>query len=370
MPAFAFRHIKDLYPVFWSKTAELVEALQAEVSKNPVVEIGSWASRATLDIIGLAGMGQSFNAIQDPSTELSRTYGRVFAPVSGQKFLMLLSFILPSWILTNLPIKRNEDIFEAANTIRRVCRELIQQKRTKMENKEATGIDILSVALESGQFTDEQLVNQMMTFLAAGHETTASSTQWAMYALAKNQEAQTKLREEIRAKLPSITDSSLSITASQLDDNLPYLHAVCNETLRFHSPVPITMREAAHDTSIQGYPVPAGTRVILAPWAVNHSKELWGEDADEFKPERWIGQGKANTGGAKSNYAFLTFLHGPRSCIGQTFAKAEFACLIAGLVGKFKFELEDPSAPIEIKGGITARPKDGVKLKMEVVEGW
>jgi cytochrome P450 len=389
MPAFSFRHIKDLYPVFWAKGAEMVEALTAQIPKNPVVEIGGWASRATLDIIGLAGnkiihncsrkvdsltivsgMGHDFHAIQNPETELSQTYNKVFSPAPGQQIFMLLSFILPTWFLTNLPVKRNEDIFIAADTIKRTCRELIHQKRINMEKKEQVGIDILSVAMESGLFTDEQLVNQMMTFLAAGHETTASATQWAVYALAKDQRMQDKLREEIRANLPSISDSSAIITASQIDEHLPYLHAVCNEVLRFHSPVPLTLREAAHDTSIQGHPVPAGTKIILSPWAVNHSKELWGEDAGQFKPERWIGQGKANTGGSKSNYAFLTFLHGPRSCIGQGFAKAEFACLLAGIVGKFKFELVDPDEELEIKSGITARPKNGVNVRMQVVDGW
>lgn len=370
MPAFAFRHIKDLYPLFWAKTAELVLAIQDQLAKTPVIEIGGWANRATLDIIGLAGMGHDFGAIKDPDNELSQTYNKVFAPAPGQQILMLLSLIVPTWIMTNLPLKRNGDIVSSAKTIKRVCYRMIEQKRIAMEKKEQTGIDILSVALGSGMFTDEQLVNQMMTFLAAGHETTASSTEWAIYALAKNPAAQGKLREEIRDKLPAISNPSVAMTAAQMDENLPYLHAVCNETLRFHAPVPLTMREAALDTTIQGNPVPKGTRIILPPGAVNFSKELWGEDADEFRPERWIGQGKANTGGAQSNYAFLTFLHGPRSCIGQGFAKAEFACLLAGLVGKFRFELEDPDAKLDIKVGITARPKSGVRVKMEVVDGW
>ena len=77
-----------------------------------------------------------------------------------------------------------------------------------------------------------------------------------------------------------------------------------------------------------------------------------------------------NTGGASSNYAFLTFLHGPRSCIGQAFAKAEFAVLMAGLVGRFEMELEDAQAEVKIQTGITMRPRDGLKVRMRVVDGW
>ena len=80
--------------------------------------------------------------------------------------------------------------------------------------------------------------------------------------------------------------------------------------------------------------------------------------------------GKAGNGGSESNYAFMTFLHGPRSCIGQAFAKAEFAALLAAVVGRFEFELEEPERKIEIKWDITAKPKAGLGVKMKVVEGW
>ena len=80
--------------------------------------------------------------------------------------------------------------------------------------------------------------------------------------------------------------------------------------------------------------------------------------------------GMANSGGAESNYSNLTFLHGPRSCIGQGFSKAEFACIIAALVGRFEMELEDPYRGIEIGGGITAKPKGGLRVKVKALEGW
>ena len=323
MPAFAYRHIKDLYPTFWNISVDLVKTVTSEIqaksaqegeeksSRTAVIEMGQWLSRATLDIIGIAGMGQNFNAIHDPNTELNVTYRKVFAPSREARMLAMAGLIVPMPILRMLPVKRNDDMNTAAKTIRNVSRHLIQQKKLKMANKEArTDKDILSVALESGGFTDEQLVDQLMTFLAAGHETTASSTTWALLSLARYPEMQKRLREEIRSKLPSIEeDDPKAITAEKLD-SLPYLHAVCNEVLRLHSPVPLTRREAAKDTYILDQFVPKGTDIILAPAATNTSKELWGQDAFEFNPDRWMGPGRANTGGADSNYSFLTFLHG------------------------------------------------------------
>ena len=95
-------------------------------------------------------------------------------------------------------------------------------------------MDILSVALESGGFTDENLIDQLMTFLAAGHETTASAMTWAAYLLAKHPEVQTRLRAEIRENLPSISDTDTTVSSVDID-RLPYLTAVCNEVLRYLS---------------------------------------------------------------------------------------------------------------------------------------
>lgn len=369
-PAFNFRHIKALYPIFWSKSREMVNTIQKVelVAKSPnvVVEIGEWASRAALDIIGVGGMGQDFDSLADPNTELNNTYRKVFAPSRSAQILGLLQFFIPIWLLSALPIKRNEDIMAASKLARQTSRDLIMKKKTRMAAKEQMDPDIISIALESGAFTDEKLVDNMMTFLAAGHETTATSLTWAAYLLSKHPEVQIKLRQEIREHIPKLDGQVDDI----LIDNMPYLNAVVQEVLRVYGPVPMTLREAAVNTSILGHYIPKGTVVLLAPWAVNYSKELWGPDADEFNPDRWMKPGQANSGGATSNYAFLTFLHGPRSCIGQKFAVAEMKCLLAAFVGKYEFEMTDPDEEIIIKGGITARPRNGMRLNVKVVDGW
>jgi cytochrome P450 len=381
MPAFTYRHTKDLYPLFWSKSCEMVRAIaresRTEEQASPgdrnitvVVDIASWVSRATLDIIGLAGMGQDFNALQDPQNELIRAYEGIFEQNSQAKILGILGLFLPRWFLRALPLARNQKLSGGVRTIRRVSHELIQQKKRKMGQEKRTDIDILSVALESGAFTDENLVDQMMTFLAAGHDTTATSLIWAVYQLSQQPEVQARLRDEIRQGLPSIDATAGPAITPQDLDRLPFLHAVCNEVLRLYPPVRITLRVAAHDTSIQGQFVPAGTLIILAPIATNTDVTLWGADAGEFKPERWLAPGRANTGGAESNYAFLTFLHGPRSCIGKEFARAEFACLLAALVGRFEMELADKDRVIELVGGITTKPKGGLPVRMRMLDGW
>jgi cytochrome P450 len=393
MPAFSYRHIKDLVPVFWSKGRQVTEKMTALVesggmesngtatsngsTEKPapkdtgIIELSNWSSRVTLDIIGTAGMGHDFNAIEDPSSELNKCYRQVFQPDRSRRWIQILSLVVPFWVLSKLPFKRNADVREARALIRRVCLELIEEKKAKLASGKSTDVDILSVALSSGGFTDDNLVDQLMTFLAAGHETTSSAMVWACYLLCQHAAIQSKLRAEIRSKLPSISDTSATVTAEAID-KVAYLHAVCHETLRFIPSVPLTMRIAAHDATILGKPIPKDTTIIVAPWAVNRSPELWGPDAQEFKPERWLNEdGTFNgNGGADSNYSFLTFLHGPRSCIGQRFALSEFACLLAAWVGRFEMEFADKDFVPDIAGGVTAKPRGGLKVRARVVEGW
>lgn len=371
MPAFAFRHVKDLYPIFWGKSREMTDRIIKTTDAAPdgsvVIEVRDWASRATLDIIGSAGMGKDFDSLRNPGNELFQTYKRIFSSNRSAQVLQIVLGMLPHWLAVNLPLKRNDEIGNAISTIKKVSRDLIGSKRAQIQRGEKPSHDIISVAMESGGFTDEDLVNQLMTFLAAGHETTASAMSWAIYCLCKHPSTQTRLRTELRTHLPALTDPTASISSTDID-RLPYLNAVLQETMRIFPPVPLTMRETALDTTICGAHIPRGTTVVICPWAVNTSTHLWGADAREFNPERWLG-GAANTGGAESNYAISTFLHGPRSCIGRDFAKAEFACLVACLVGRFEVEFEEGVWELKIQGGITARPKGGLRVRLREVGG-
>ncbi|RAL16318.1 cytochrome P450 [Aspergillus homomorphus CBS 101889] len=382
MPAFSYRHIKNLYPTFWSKSIEMVRCIEDDLRSREdpsdnVIRVATWSSRATLDIIGLAGMNRDFNSLRDPTNELARQYGRINGtpPSKLELGLFLLGLVMgvPTWV-HKLPLERNKFIREGADYIRAVALQMVREAKESRNNQQTgktkDGVDIISVALESDSFTDDELVDQMMTFLAAGHETTSTALQWCIYALCKYPDVQTRLREEIRANLPSISVENPESVSTETLDALPYLHAVCNEVFRFHPSAPATIRVANRDTSLVGQSLPKGTLLFLFPAIINHSKELWGPDADKFNPERWLGPGMANTGGATSNYAFLTFLHGPRSCIGQGFAKSELACMLAAFVGRFQFELEDPDAELELREGATVSPRDGVCVKLTTLEGW
>ena len=158
---------------------------------------------------------------------------------------------------------------------------------------------------------------------------------------------------------------------SSVLEHLPYLNGVINEVVRLYPTVPVTVRVATCDTTIAGHPIDKGTEIIISPWLMNRYTALWGHDATCFRPERWINadDGKPNnTGGAASNYAQMTFLHGPRSCIGQGFARAEFRCLLASFVRRFAWELAMDDKDVIPGGVITIRPANGMYIRLRAAE--
>jgi cytochrome P450 len=209
-------------------------------------------------------------------------------------------------------------------------------------------------------------LNGIVQMTLERHETTSSAFTWLVYLLAVNPDAQRRTRDEVRAALPINPASDSNIDVSQVLESLPYLNGVCSDTLRLYPTVPITLRVAVRDSNIMGTPVPQGTEITISAWAISRSSKIWGPDALDFNPKRWIdvdGEGNCKPnkkGGVDGNYGQLTFLHGPRSCIGQNFAKAELRCFIAAFVKAFKWELVGKAEDIVPFGAITIKPKSGL----------
>lgn len=392
MPVFQFRHIKDLYPMMWAKSVQLTQGIEFEVKESPeggekaakVVEINHWANKVTMDIIGVAALGRDFNALKNSEDELIQNYEEILEPTMEKVMFFASQIVGPAGLVRKLPWGVVDRFEITTSNVTRICRELVRDKKAAYKAKGKRDLDILSVLIESNNFSDEQLADQMLTFLAAGfvnrlfkrkkkmltkisHETTSSTFTWTTWLLATHPEIQTSLREELREALP--TNPSQEIDLATILENLPLLNGVCNETLRLYPTVPITVRECVNATTILDQYIPKGTQLILSPWAINRSPTLWGPTASDFVPDRWINlDGKPNKhGGARSNYAQLTFLHGPRSCIGQGFAMAELRCLVAAFVSVFEMEPKSPGMVAVPAGVITTKPRDGMELRLTPV---
>lgn len=382
MPTFSFRHIKELYPIFWSKATTLVQRVAQTAAEAPdhVVEINHWANLVTMDIIGLAAMGRDFNSLRNTHEPLIDLYEEILEPTTEKQAFFVMSIFLPNFIKL-IPWKLHQRTAYIASELHRISLELVRDKKAAIKTEASQSKDnkdILSLLLRSNNFSDDQLVDQMLTFLAAGHETTSSAFTWTTYLLTQHPEIKKALRDEIRAALPAPGQplpDGFDLAATL--EALPLLNGVCNEVIRLYPTVPVTIRIASRDTSLVGHHIPKGTQILLCPYAINRLPALWGADADKFRPERWIdvdaatGERRPNaSGGAPSNYAILTFLHGPRSCIGQGFAKAELRAITAAFVGSFEFEMADPKEEVIVHGVITTKPKNGMHLRLKYLGEW
>lgn len=157
----------------------------------------------------------------------------------------------------------------------------------------------------------------------------------------RHPEAQEKIRSELRSTFAEAKDE-LPLSFDKVQPSyLPYVSAVFNESLRFYPPVPVELKESTAETTFpDGTWLPKGSVVIWATWAMGRSKNLWGDDADTFRPERWlIGSdgGERSTLKTMSAFAFPVFNGGPRACLGKKMAELLAVHVIACLIWKYEF---------------------------------
>lgn len=379
-PHFTFRKIQDLYPIFWSKAVAMTRGIKQSMSEEETgevtVNVNEWASRATLDAIGRAVLGRDF---YDPKNknELLDLYGTVMSTSWEMRAVFIATAFLPRWTLKLIPGGIDKRITTANVGLRRAARSLLEERKKDKNLSEQS--DILSQLITSNSFSDAELVDQIITLLAGGYDPTTTAFSWVIHFLTLYPEWQARLRSELRASIPSHYLSPTSTATSPpptLLESLPVLNAVCNETFRFMPTTPITTRVAANDTVLASSPIPAGTKLFISPYVINRSTALYGSDAEDFNPRRWItdapdtGEQKANnSGGASSNYAFLTFLHGPRKCIGHLYAKAEVRAFVAVFVSQWEFEAAK-GEKVRPGGQVAVKPAGDLRVRMRpVVEG-
>ncbi|CCM00981.1 uncharacterized protein FIBRA_03029 [Fibroporia radiculosa] len=385
-PAFGPAQIRELTSIFVEKAHQLRDVWNADINGDGEphrVEVLSGLSKMTLDVIGLAGFNYHFDALNPhgQKNELNEAFTVMFRTLSGFNLglLRILKGYFP--LLRLIPDKYTRRIDAAQSVMRRIGMELITEKKAELAKAAETGVkgehlksrDLLTLLLKANmsedvplnqRLSDDEVLAQVPTFLVAGHETTSNATAWCLFALAHSPEVQQRLREELFSLL------SENPSMDELNE-LPYLDAVIRETMRVHAPVPSTSRIAAQDDVIpletpvvdvngqvhNTLKVSKGNIIQIPILVLNRSKELWGEDAHEFKPERWITgipDSAKHIPGVWGH--MLSFLGGPRACIGYRFSLIEMKALIFSLIRAFEFQPAVPYEAITRKLAIVQRP--------------
>ncbi|KXN91971.1 hypothetical protein AN958_11031 [Leucoagaricus sp. SymC.cos] len=378
-PAFAPAEIKKFTETFLDKAAKLrdIWADKVQQSGNKArIDVLSWISKVTLDVIGETGFGYKFDSLKEETSqpnELHLAFQTAFRVEKSPGLIRLLRGLVP--VTRYLPIARDKEFAGVKQKINDIGRQLLNERKLLWETDYSEGAtpegkDVLSLLVKANmsekdsiRLSDEHVLAQIPTFTFAGHETTAVGTTWTLFALAQDQSVQSRLREEL-LKVP--TESP---TMEELDA-LPYLDAVIREALRLHSPVPATIRYATKDDVIplqnpiidedgkEHYElkVNKGQVIYLSITMVNRLESIWGEDAQVFNPDRWTSppEAAANIPGVWGN--IMSFLGGPRNCIGWRFALVEIKAILFTLLRTFKFEMAVPAKDILKRSELVMRP--------------
>jgi cytochrome P450 len=209
---------------------------------------------------------------------------------------------------------------------------------------------------ETGQqMNDEQLIDNLLTFYLAGHETTARALTWTLFLLARFPEWAERLRGEIAA----VTGGAP--VASEHLGRLVLVQQVVKESMRLYPPVPLLSRQAVVDTELGGHRIRAGTSVVMPIYAIHRHAKRW-ERPDEFDPERFAPGHEEKI----PRYQYMPFGAGPRICIGRAFAEIEAAAILATLLQHARFALVEGHVP-EPVARVTLMPKGGMPLKVGLV---
>ncbi|KAJ3928287.1 MAG: cytochrome P450 [Lentinula lateritia] len=383
-PAFGPAQVRDLTETFIDKSLELKDVWSSQiVNGGGTAKINAldWISKMTLDVIGLVGFNYEFNTLKEngESNKLAQAFATIFGDLDMEKAKYqpwtVLQTLFP--ILRALPPVKIPGLDSAQETMGKIGEELLHDSKEALQNsgddiRNLKSKDLLTLLVKSNmngepsqRMSDEDVLAQIPTFFVAGHETTSTvGTTWALFGLVQHQDVQKKLREEL------CTMATDNPTMEQLN-SLPYLDAVVKESLRLYAPVPSVLRVAAQDDVIplshplkdkkgvehHSISIAKGQTVIVPLLALNRDKATWGEDAMEFKPERWEKVPEAATSVPGIWGHMMTFLGGPRACIGYRLSLIEMKALLFVLIREFEFELAVPSEEIIKKTMIVQRPR-------------
>lgn len=232
---------------------------------------------------------------------------------------------------------------------------LVARRRAQIEAGEAVADDLLTALLtardeDGGEgLSDHEVASNVLTFILAGHETTARTLGWALHLISRTLDVAGRLRAEADAFDPAAPDWA---------ERLPWTRAVIEEAMRLFPPAPTLARRALGTDHVGGQAIKAGATVLISPWVLHRHESLW-DAPDEFRPERFLPENRK----AVDRWAYIPFSAGPRVCIGAAFAMNEAMIALATILKAAEIEPLSPAEPRPVHQ-ITLRSAQPIRLKL------
>ncbi|TYG93238.1 hypothetical protein ES288_A11G094700v1 [Gossypium darwinii] len=368
---FSTKVLRDFSSVVFRKNvARLANIVSEAANSNETMDMQvRLVMKSTLDSIFKVAFGVELDSMCG-SNEEGKEFAAAFDDSSA---LTLYRYVDPFWkikryfnIGSEAALKRNIKVVD--NLVYKLIHNKIEQLR---ESKDDSAVvnkkeDILTRFLEVTDTDPKYLRDIILNFIIAGKDTTAASLSWFIYMLCKHPDVQEKVAAEVTEATKSMEVKDVAEFAAGLSEEalgkMYYLHAAITETLRLYPAVPVDAKVSlADDTLPDGFSARKGDMIAYQPYAMGRMRFIWGDNAEEFRPERWLD--KNGMFQLENPFKFTAFQAGPRICLGKEFAYRQMKIFSAVLLSYFVFKLSDENRTVTYRTMINLHIEGGLHVR-------
>lgn len=365
-PSFHYTILEEFVQTFDKASKVLVRKLEDEViSNNTSVEIYKYLTLCTLDIICETAMGTVINAQDNPNM----AFVQCINEMCHIMFLRCMSPLRFYWLYRLSKFHQKER--KALKVLREFSNTIITKRRKALETqgtldtvdefgtkRKHSFLDVLLQATVNGRkLTDEEIREEVDTFMFEGHDTTAAALGFSTYLLSKHQDVQQKVYDEIISVIG--TDKNKSVTMDELNQ-LKYTEMVIKESLRLYPSVVAFSRTLSKDVPYKNGVIPKGLRVAFNAYNMHRNPDTF-PNPEKFDPERFLLENTVK----RHPYGYIPFSAGPRNCIGQKFAMLELKSTITKMLRYFKILPAIPQHDINVISMMTIKSSNGILVRFQ-----
>ncbi|KAL9228973.1 hypothetical protein vseg_004495 [Gypsophila vaccaria] len=368
---FSTRILRDFSSIIFRENAVKLANVIADAAKSDrIVDIQDLFMKSTLDSIFKVAFGVELDSMCG-SNEEGKRFSQAFDDASAASLYRYVDIFWPlkKFLNVGLEGKLKKDVRLINDFVYRLIHNKIELMKNSEGPPSATQTkkdDILSRFLQQNSTDPKYLRDIILNFVIAGKDTTAATLSWFVYMLCKHPQVQEKVAEEVRnvtgiESVGSYAKFAASLTDESLE-RLQYLHAALTETLRLYPAVPVDAKICfSDDTLPDGYSVKKGDMVAYQPYAMGRMRFIWGDDAEDYRPERWLNEDGIFQ--PESPFRFTAFQAGPRICLGKEFAYRQMKIFSAVLLNSFVFKLGDEGSIVNYRTMINLHIDGGLHVR-------